>query len=83
MSTRRHDRTVVMGQPVCTCGTDWPCPESAEGRWAKLREWLDAEVAYLNAEMPAETVLMQRNLRRQARILTGVREHMDEMEGRR
>jgi hypothetical protein len=71
---------------MCSCGQLWDACErerSAEARWAKLREWLDEQVAYLNAEMPAETVLMQRNLRRQARILTGVREHMDEMEGRR
>jgi hypothetical protein len=72
-----------MGQPVCTCGRDWPCPQSAEGRWAKLGAWLDEQVAELNAEMPTETVLMQRNLRHQARILMGVREHMDEMEGGR
>lgn len=35
-----HDRTVVQGDEVCTCGNDWPCPQSAEGRWAALREWL-------------------------------------------
>lgn len=53
---------------------------TALGRWDALKAFLDTEVADLRAEMETETVLMRRNLQRQARVLTQVREHMDEME---
>jgi hypothetical protein len=75
MSTR-HDRTVVMGQPVCTCGRDWPCPQSAEGRWAKLREWLDERLA---AGEPAPEF---RYLDGQFSAFRETRRRMDQMEGK-
>jgi len=55
-------------------------PPPAEARWEALKAFLDSEVADLRAEMETETVLMRRNLQRQAKVLTQVREHMDEME---
>jgi hypothetical protein len=60
-----------------------PATQPADARWDALKAFLDSEVADLRAEMETETVLMRRNLQRQAKVLTQVREHMDEMENDR
>lgn len=49
-------------------------------RWAEMRGWLDAKISSLLAEAQTETVLMARNLRRDARLLTTVRDQMDAAE---
>lgn len=49
-------------------------------RWAEMRGWLDAKISGLLAEAQTETVLMARNLRRDARLLTTVRDQMDAAE---
>lgn len=50
------------------------------GRWPALRGWLDSQISELLAEAETETLLTARNLRRDARLLAGVRDHMSALE---
>lgn len=44
-TARLHQLTVARGKNVCTCGRDWVCEFSAEGRWAALRKLFERDVA--------------------------------------
>lgn len=58
-----HERAVVQGDNQCTCGRDWPCGFSAEGKLAALRDYLTTMAAAMDeardvaAEKPGGTRL--------------------------